>query len=65
MCAICWKDDFTENVQDNVPWIQCDSCQVWIHSLCAKVCPDTMEDDTFMCNKIIKAAIMREGLSFR
>ena len=38
VCGICWKEDDHElNVKDknNITWIKCDSCGIWIHLSCS------------------------------
>lgn len=33
LCAVCFEDDKSEN--DFVDWVQCCSCQTWLHMKCA------------------------------
>lgn len=48
VCSVCWKEDDHET-EDEVSWIQCNSCQVWIHISCATAPPENTTD-TFICN---------------
>ena len=44
VCGICFKED--DKCSDKcVEWIQCEKCEIWMHSLCANQC-----DDNFVCD---------------
>jgi hypothetical protein len=34
LCAVCFKEDDTAPTQNQVEWVQCSSCNVWIHVSC-------------------------------
>ena len=33
MCGMCWKENTSIN-DTEIPWIQCDICELWIHDSC-------------------------------
>lgn len=34
VCAICFRQDDNADKADIVDWIRCDTCSVWVHSIC-------------------------------
>ena len=34
ICGKCWKEEDTSNDDTEIPWIQCDICELWIHVSC-------------------------------
>ena len=39
-CAICLQEDDTESSAGYVDWVQCSSCDLWLHKTCAGVKDD-------------------------
>ena len=44
-CAICFKQDDSEESKDMVDWISCNKCSMWVHLNCI-VCEN---EDEYVC----------------
>ena len=50
-CAICFDED-DRSISDEVEWVQCAKCAVWVHSLCVHL--ELEENETYLCTYCIE-----------
>ena len=50
LCAICWKEE-DDNDSDEVLWIACSKCQLWMHKLCVK--SDMVKCNEYFCTQCL------------
>ena len=49
VCAICWKEEDDEHTSQDIEWISCSKCELWIHKACLN--PDQLECDEYICER--------------
>uniref|UniRef100_A0A1X7SYK2 PHD-type domain-containing protein n=1 Tax=Amphimedon queenslandica TaxID=400682 RepID=A0A1X7SYK2_AMPQE len=52
VCCVCWKeDDYNEDTNEDVNWVECDSCKAWLHLYCSIKANSSEEDcsDCYYC----------------
>ena len=49
VCAICWKEEDDEHTSQDIEWISCSKCELWIHKACLN--PDQLECDEYVCER--------------
>ena len=45
-CAVCFKKNDKNNTED-VSWVQCSSCTMWIHQCCTSLCDESEQTVDF------------------
>ena len=48
ICAHCWNEDDSGNVDNEVEWIACEMCGVWNHIKCVS---NDGNSSTYYCNR--------------
>ena len=46
-CAVCFSEEDEHGDSEQVQWIQCDKCTIWIHLSCVGI--DIDVNDTYVC----------------
>ena len=47
VCAICWKEEDENNTEEDILWISCSKCELWMHTSCLK--SDVIDPDGYLC----------------
>ena len=48
VCAVCWREDDNDtNNSNDVAWIACTKCELWIHRSC--IATQNIEQNEFYC----------------
>ena len=48
VCGVCFKQD-DDDTQENINWICCNRCHMWIHNKCANVEEELPNDYQYVC----------------
>ena len=49
VCAICWKEEDDEHNSQEIEWISCSKCKLWMHKACLD--PNELECDEYECKR--------------
>ncbi len=49
VCAVCYQEKKIRDKTDEINWIQCSNCLVWVHSTCNDIVPP-QTIDRFVCH---------------
>ena len=47
VCAKCWKEDDAPDGEEEINWVQCDACGLWLHATCAT--NYNSDSDSYFC----------------
>ena len=48
LCGYCHKED-DESISEEVMWVSCSKCNIWMHLLCIQRQGQQLKDDDYIC----------------